>query len=154
MKSIPYRLIALLGALAFAVTLAILVGERLSTEAMAVLMGVVAGVAASIPTSLIVVWIALQTAGRHMPMPQPNVVRRETPVQDEAPRIVVVQQPAPAPAPAYAQAGAWAQNPMAYAMPNAYSSMPAPRSPRKFTIIGGQGEVEEMPTLQLLESDI
>jgi hypothetical protein len=148
MKSIPYRLIALMGALAFAVTLAIMVGERLSTEAMAVLMGVVAGVAASIPTSLIVVWIAMQSMSHRIPMPQP-VVRRETPVQEEAPRIVVVQQPNPAPN--YAQANSW--NPMPYAPASAYPSMPAPRSPRKFTIIGGVGEAEDVPSLQLVESE-
>ncbi len=38
----------------FAVTLAVVVGQRLSVDAMAVVVGVVCGVAASIPTSLLV----------------------------------------------------------------------------------------------------
>lgn len=47
------RLLALL-ALAFVVTLGVVIGTRLSSEAIAVLMGVGAGVAASIPTALLI----------------------------------------------------------------------------------------------------
>ena len=39
---------------AFAVTLAVVVGNRMSTDAMAVVIGIVCGVGASIPTSLLI----------------------------------------------------------------------------------------------------
>jgi hypothetical protein len=45
-------------ALAFAVTLAVIVGNRLSDEALAVLAGAVCGVGAAIPTSLLILAIA------------------------------------------------------------------------------------------------
>jgi hypothetical protein len=41
--------------LAFGVTLAAIIGERMSTDAMAVVIGVAVGVAASVPTSLLLV---------------------------------------------------------------------------------------------------
>jgi len=44
-----------LSIIAAGVTLAIVVGQRMSTDAMAVVVGVVFGVAASIPTSLLIV---------------------------------------------------------------------------------------------------
>jgi hypothetical protein len=48
-------------AVAFAVTLALVVGNRLSTEALGVLAGAVCGVGAAIPTSLLIVAV---TRGR------------------------------------------------------------------------------------------
>ncbi len=143
-QNMPFKLIAFLGVLAFGVTLAIVIGERLSTEAMAVLMGVVAGVAASIPTSLIVVWIAMQTMMKsHYPS---RAEARGESSQAEGPRVVVVQQPAPATTPT-----------AAYSQPvwnsAAYPAMPPPRPPRRFTVIGGAAEPEELPNLQPLETD-
>jgi len=49
------RLILILG-LVFVVTLAVVVGNRMSADAMAVVVGVTCGVLASIPTSLLVMW--------------------------------------------------------------------------------------------------
>jgi len=43
--------------LAFAVTLAVVVGNRMSTEAMAVVVGVVCGVAAGIPMSMLLLLV-------------------------------------------------------------------------------------------------
>ena len=40
--------------IAFAVTLAVIIGKRMSTDAMAVVIGVACGVMASIPTSLLI----------------------------------------------------------------------------------------------------
>ena len=48
------RVVTLLG-VAFVVALAIVVGTRLSSDAIAVLVGVIAGVAASIPTALLLI---------------------------------------------------------------------------------------------------
>jgi hypothetical protein len=113
--------------LAFAVTLAVIIGQRLSAEAMAVMVGVVAGVAASIPTSLIVVWFATRTMWATARPTQ------EVPALPPEPRVVVMPQPAPA---AYQSLAGYAPAmygpmPMAMAMPG---PMPAPR---QFNVIGG-----------------
>lgn len=47
------KLVALI-LIAFAVTLAVVIGNRMSTDAMAVVIGIVCGVGASIPTSLLI----------------------------------------------------------------------------------------------------
>jgi hypothetical protein len=49
--------------LVFAVTLAIVVGNRLSTEAMAIVFGVAVGVAVGIPTSVLVAIMTRQAVG-------------------------------------------------------------------------------------------
>jgi len=54
--------------LAFAATLALVVGNRMSAEAMAVVMGVVCGVAAAIPMSLLILLI-LSRQGRQAEEP-------------------------------------------------------------------------------------
>jgi hypothetical protein len=46
--------VAIVTLLAFAVTLAIIIGKRMSTDAMAVVIGVGCGVLASVPTSLLI----------------------------------------------------------------------------------------------------
>ena len=46
---------------AFCVTLAVVIGNRMSTEAMAVVIGVVCGVAASIPMSLLILILTGRT---------------------------------------------------------------------------------------------
>jgi len=51
---------------AFVVTLAVIVGTRMSTEAMAVVAGVVCGVAAGIPTSLLVVAVTNRRTGERV----------------------------------------------------------------------------------------
>ena len=69
--------------LAFGVTLAAFVGQRMSTDAMAVVIGVAVGVAASVPTSLLLVALMRReraTGWRAEPpaaapqLPQPNVI--------------------------------------------------------------------------------
>jgi len=44
----------------FAVTLAVVVGTRMSADAMAVVVGIVCGVLASIPTTILLVWVMRQ----------------------------------------------------------------------------------------------
>lgn len=44
----------------FAVALAIVVGTRISPDAMAVIIGIICGILASIPTSVILVWVLRQ----------------------------------------------------------------------------------------------
>ena len=130
---IRFRVILLLAGLAFGVTLAVVVGVRLSAEAMAVVIGVIAGVAASVPTSLIVVWFALRALGSREP-PAAYVPPAYRQPETEQPRIVVVTAP---PAPPV--------NPHSYAPPAAYAppfaepagSLVQARAPRHFAIIGG-----------------
>lgn len=121
------RWILLLSGLAFAVTLAVIVGQRLSAEAMAVMVGVVAGVAASIPTSLVVVWFA--TRSMHSVHAAPAV-----PAPAPEPRLVYLPQPA---------AGAYAGL-MQYSAPALPGLTPLPfplplpaAAQRQFNVIGG-----------------
>jgi len=70
--------------LAFGVTLAAIVGQRMSADAMAVVIGVAVGVAASVPTSLLLVallrrervgaWRPEPPAAPAAQLPAPNVI--------------------------------------------------------------------------------
>jgi|YNPBryBLVA2012_1023415.scaffolds.fasta_scaffold00620_15 hypothetical protein len=77
------RLMFGLVAIAFAVTLAVAVAQRLSDQAMAVLAGAVCGVGASIPTSLLIFW-ATRRKAETRPLPPTGYY----------PPVVVVQPPA------------------------------------------------------------
>ena len=68
---------------AFAVTLALVVGTRLSDEALAVLAGAVCGVGAAIPTSLLVIAVSRRRDERVQPSVQHGVY----------PPVVVVAPP-------------------------------------------------------------
>ena len=111
--------------LAFAITLAIVVGWRMSAEAMAVVIGVIAGVAASIPTSLIIIWITL----RGKPSAPPAPVRRE-PENDQS-RIIVVNATPP---------NTSHYPPTLTPTSTPYPNLEPQRPQRRFTIIGGEEE--------------
>lgn len=111
------RLAVFLILLVFSVTLAVVIGLRLSDQAMAVIVGVVAGAAASIPTSLIVV--ALITRRLGSAQRAEHLAEREP----EAPRVVVIQSPPAAAHPQVLDPG-----------------LGAPRRPRPFTVIGGDDD--------------
>lgn len=133
------RFIFLIIGSAFAVTLAVIIGQRLSAEAMAVTVGVVAGVAASIPTSLIVVWFATRTVLATREMPRPVAA----PTPQPEPRVVMMPQAAQFGMPmAQNYAGFPAQAYMPPTMPQL--QMPAQFAPRQFNVIGGS----EAETLQ------
>jgi hypothetical protein len=132
--------------LAFVVTLAIVVGQRLSSEAMAVVIGVIAGVAASIPTSLIVVWVTARahlTGGnsaplRSTPEPASHAPPAPRPAEPREPRIVVMAPPV------YENPNAYSSGPHAlngYAQPASYAPAVYPPQvmlpPRRFTVVGG-----------------
>jgi hypothetical protein len=123
--------------IAFSVTLAVIVGQRMSAEAMAVMIGVIAGVAASIPTSLIVVWFASRTT---IPRPAPEApipAPASRPAEAAQPRIVVMAPAQPSPPMGYQNfAGYAAQAYPAYAAP---ALVQPPQPPRQFTVIGGAG---------------
>ena len=67
---------------AFGLTLAVMVGQRLSDQAMAVIAGAVCGVAASIPPSLLIIWVTRRKPGAPQAWTGPY------------PPVVVVQPPA------------------------------------------------------------
>ena len=79
------RIFAGLVMMAFAVTLAVVVGRRLSDEALAVLAGAVCGVGAAIPTSLLIVAVSRRRDERRVQPPVPQ--------QGPYPPVVVVAPP-------------------------------------------------------------
>lgn len=111
--------------IAFAITLAIVVGWRMSAEAMAVVIGVIAGVAASIPTSIIIIWFTLR-GKPSAPLPP---ARREP--ENADPRIIVVNATPPN-TPRYP--------PTLTSTSTAYPNVEPQRPQRRFTIIGGDEE--------------
>jgi hypothetical protein len=116
------RTFAIIGA-AFAVALAVVIGNRMSADAMAVVVGVVCGVLASIPTSLLIIW-ALGRRGYGAGTEAQ--VRNNT--GTHYPPVVVVN-----PGPGYGMAG--------YGPPPAPPldrSLPAPGSPRTFKVVGDE----------------
>jgi len=66
--------------LLFVVALAVIVGLRMSTEAMAVVIGVIFGVAASIPTSLLIVAVTRRAQERTIEESQRYRERAQPPV--------------------------------------------------------------------------
>lgn len=111
-------MLVVLGAV-FAVTLAVVVGKQMSTEAMAVVVGVVCGVAAGIPTSILLL-VALNKRERQR---YDHIQRQEQ--KANYPPVVVVQGGGQAGLPPGPQAGYW---PMA---------TPGPAMDRQFNVVGG-----------------
>ena len=108
------RIFAGLVMMAFAVTLAVVVGSRLSDEALAVLAGAVCGVGAAIPTSLLIVAVSRRRDERRVQPPVPQ--------QGLYPPVVVVAPPG---------GQQW---------PNGWNALPpslAAPMQRHFTVVGG-----------------
>jgi hypothetical protein len=118
------RHLGILLALVFAITLAIVVGKRMSAEAMAVVVGVVCGVAASIPTSVLLL-LAVSKRDR-----QPQDDRDQASTQRNYPPVVVVQGGGQPGLTAGSGAGYW---------PPALSAPPARRD---FHVVGGDDLLE------------
>ena len=114
-------------ALVFAVTLAVVVGNRLSDQALAVLAGAVCGVGAAIPTSLLILAI---TRRRDDPVeeyddePQPPAYRQP----GAYPPVIVVAPPSAQPQPYQ-----W----------NGYPPTQAPPAHREFRVVGGTPTEQE-----------
>lgn len=121
------RLVAL-AVLAFSIALAFLIGQRLSDQAMAVIVGSVIGVAASLPMTAIVLWLTLRQ--REIVRQSSSYSRSDAPPRDETPRMIIVQ-PQPYAAPQYAP-----QPPMGYLNPPAPGLASYPRPARDFKIVG------------------
>ena len=128
----------LLGAVAFAITMAVLIGQRLSDQAMAVIVGSVVGVAASVPMAGVILWLTLrQREGVHT---APAYPRPEYTHRDETPRMIVIQ-----PQPTYAPPAGQYQT--QYQSQTALPQIAAPtmnymRPMRDFKIVG-QEEFED-----------
>jgi len=105
-------LFAVLVAVAFVVALGVVIGQRLSDQAVAVLAGATCGVGASIPTSLLIAWVTRRR----------QETRPAQPAQGAYPPVVVVQSPPQVGNPALPQ-GVYAPP---YVQP----------MPREFTVVG------------------
>ena len=78
--------------LGFGVTLALVIGQRMTTDAMAVVLGVAVGVAASVPTSILLVALVRraqrESGGRLEPAPAAQAAYALPPQQQ--PNIIVL----------------------------------------------------------------
>lgn len=98
-----FRTVLVLMGLVFSITLAVIVANRLSDEALAVLAGAVCGVGAAIPTSLLVVAVTQKRRGKsggdryHDEEDDERNYRRQ---QQQYPPVVVVAPPGGLPTPA------------------------------------------------------
>ena len=118
----------ILALIAFMVTLAVVVGHRLSSEAMAVVVGIVLGVLASIPTSLaLLVIIRRQTASQPRRQRQPKQQNSQLPY----PPVIVINP------------GAGAQDRQMSPFLDPPGSQPAGYLPRDFRIVGEEDEEDE-----------
>ena len=86
-----------IGFLCFSVTLAVLIGQRLSSQAMAVIVGSVIGVVSSVPMVALILWMLLRQrdAGSYLVAS----AHRDYTANAEAPRMIVIQPQPYAPAP-------------------------------------------------------
>jgi len=87
------------GFVCFCVTLAVLIGQRLSDQAMAVVVGSVIGVLATLPMAglMLVVVLRQRDAAAYSAAP----ARRDYGAADEQPRMIVIQPPQYAPMPGH-----------------------------------------------------
>ncbi len=117
------RVVLIVGAV-FAVALAVMIGSRLSADAMGVVVGVVCGVLASVPTSLVLVWaLVRRTQGGA------EAAARSGLGSSQYPPVVVVN-----PGPGYGVSG--------YGLPPMAShSLAAPSGPRSFKVVGDEETV-------------
>lgn len=115
------RKMATIVSLGFAVTLAAVIGSRMSAEAMAVVVGVVCGVAAGIPMSLLI----LMVLNRKQPNAEERSYGQMAARYGPNPPVVVIQGGSPAP--------------NGSLLPY-YAPMPAMAEPmeRQFRIVGAQ----------------
>jgi hypothetical protein len=119
----------ILAGIAFAVALAVIVGNRLSDEAMAVVVGAVCGISASIPVSVALVIAASRNWGREAAPREVEYDYGSHRYAPQQPQILVVSAP-PQPQPPYGY-----QSNQYYPTPQTED---AASSPRQFKIIGDE----------------
>ncbi len=131
---LKFKFIFLIALTAFAISMGITIGQRLSSEAMAMMMGFIVGVAASMPTCYIMVWA--MTRNIVVPPSTPPPPPPET-------RVVVVSAPpnsAPANAPPTPQPSPVFNSASPFISPHATPIQQIANPQRKFTVIGGEDE--------------
>jgi len=119
--------VAVILGLVFAVALAVVVGKKMSAEAMAVVIGVVCGVAAAVPTSVLLL-VVLNRNERHRQYEE----ERRPAQAGRYPPVVVIQGGAPQALPPGQPAGGY--------WPAAY---PGPSGQRQFEVVGGEELIDE-----------
>lgn len=119
-EGLGLKQVLLLVGLVFAITLAIVVGKKMSAEAMAVVVGIVCGVAAAIPTSVLL--LVVLTRRDRQQLDDVEVRSR----QYGSPPVVVIQGGAPQALPPGPQAGYWP------------APQPGPTVNREFHVVGGE----------------
>lgn len=105
--------------LIFAIALAVVVGKKMSAEAMAVVVGVVCGVAAAIPTSILL--LVVFTRRDRQQLGEMEARSR----QHSSPPVIVIQGGSPQALPPGPQAGYWP------------AAQPGPAVNREFHVVGG-----------------
>ncbi|MFQ5855808.1 MAG: hypothetical protein ACE5LU_09225 [Anaerolineae bacterium] len=118
------RRVSALAVIAFTVTLGIVVGNRLSTEAMAVVVGIVCGVLASVPTSILLLILVRRLTTEPSQPPQHHQ-------QTAYPPVIVISP----------GAGQSDRSPDYLFDPP--TSRPAGYLPRDFRIVGEEDEEED-----------
>lgn len=119
-EGLGLKQVLLLVGLVFAITLAIVVGKKMSAEAMAVVVGIVCGVAAAIPTSVLLLVVLTRRDRQQLD----DVEARSR--QYGSPPVVVIQGGAPQALPPGPQAGYWP------------APQPGPTVNREFHVVGGE----------------
>ena len=132
------QLIALL-ALAFVVTLGVVVGTRMSSDAIAVLVGVIAGVAASIPCALLLMAVTRRRERDEAPYDDMPYAAPSYPHYRQPPPVIVVtpgaaQQQVPYGAP--------------YGAPDAGPYGMQSNRRRQFRVMGYEEEDDMVPTVE------
>jgi hypothetical protein len=116
----------ILAIIAFTVTLAIVVGDRLHSEALAVVVGIVCGVLASVPTSILLLILM-----RRLTTEPPNRSQQHHQPPAPYPPVIVINP----------NAGPQSQPPNPFFDPP--ENRPAGYLPREFKIVGEEDEDDD-----------
>lgn len=117
-------------ALAAAVALAVVVGQRMSAEAMAVVIGVVVGVVAGVPTSLIVLAVVRARREERAPTVRPDFAA------PPAPQVYIVQPPTGTLPGSAGQPATWLPGSVGGQPATPSVDYPALRPARRFRVVG------------------
>ena len=116
-RDIDFRKAVIFLAGVFVIVLGVVIGTRLSSDAIAVLVGVIAGVAAGVPTALLLIFVTQRRREEYEPEPY------EHPRQTTPPVIVVTPSSMPQVFPQYPGM-----------LPS--QQLPVAQSPRRFRVMG------------------
>ncbi len=125
------KLVAGMMAMGFTVTLAIVVGNRLSDEALAVLAGAVCGVGAAIPTSLLIVLVSRRRDGPDEGGRRRTSATALTAAHPAYPPVVVVAPPTGTP-----YGHRWSDNDWRTLASSPAAPWPGSPMERRFTVVG------------------